>query len=129
MDQDIYEVKTYNDCEGRSTKLLGIYQGKVQDIALHLADEAVYHLLIKPISIQQAGNPTRKTVEVHFSGFNQNSSGLVNTELATKYNSTYLGCGEVTYDIRSKQELDEMKRKSALSKLSSEEKALLGLGE
>lgn len=129
MEQNLYEVKTYNDCEGRTTRLLGIYRGNVQDIALHLADKAVYHLLIKPISIQEAGNPTRKTVEVHFSGFGSESEELVNTELATKYHSVYIGSGEVTYDIRSKQELDEMKRREALSKLSSEEKALLGLGE
>lgn len=129
MDQYIFEVSTYNDCEGRTTRVLGIYRGKVQDIALHLADRAVYHLLIKPISIQEAGDPTRKTVEVHFKGFGSESEKLLNTELATKYHSVYIGSGEVTYDIHSKQELDEMKRKAALSKLSSEEKALLGLGE
>lgn len=129
MKQNIYEVKTYNDCEGRTTRLLGIYQGNIQDIALHLADKAVYHLLIRPISIQQAGDPTSKTVEVHFMGFGVNAEELLNTELATKYHSAYVGSGEVIYDIHSKQELDEMKRKAALSKLSSEEKALLGLGE
>jgi hypothetical protein len=40
----IWVVTTEGDCEGRSTRNLGIYNGVVEEIALHLADKVEYQL-------------------------------------------------------------------------------------
>jgi hypothetical protein len=43
----IWKVTTEGDCEGRSTKELGIFKGHIVDIALSLADKSYYTLNFK----------------------------------------------------------------------------------
>jgi hypothetical protein len=45
----IWEVSTEGDCEGRTTKELGRYEGHVARIAFFLADKAHYGLKFKPV--------------------------------------------------------------------------------
>lgn len=40
----VWRVHTEADCEGKSIKKLGVFKGKVTDIALHLKNEAYYRL-------------------------------------------------------------------------------------
>lgn len=43
----VWEVTTEGDCEGRTTRELGIYQGNISDIAVYLKDKVGYTLRFK----------------------------------------------------------------------------------
>jgi len=58
-----WKVTTPDDCEGRTRKDLGVYEGYVDEIALFLADKAVYHLNFKKIT----DHTPRKTGKEKFS--------------------------------------------------------------
>lgn len=45
----LWEVSTEGDCEGRSTRKLGIFKGNYQDIAFALADRCYYVLWFKKL--------------------------------------------------------------------------------
>ena len=47
----LWEVTTEGDCEGRSRKGLGVFEGYLDDIAFYLANKAYYTLEFKKISI------------------------------------------------------------------------------
>lgn len=59
----IWEVSTEGDCEGRTTKALGIYKGHIGDIALILQPEATYSLNFKHITVTQIGEQTQGAQE------------------------------------------------------------------
>lgn len=46
-----WEVTTEGDCEGRTTKNLGTYEGNLSDIAFALADQCYYSLHFTPARI------------------------------------------------------------------------------
>lgn len=118
----VYSVKTENDVEGNTLKDLGLYKGKIEDIAFHLADKCYYKLYItphKPKVIEVTGiNPTH--LSVHIDTTNsvfEIKNDKINIENGKYYNSVKL--------IFNNEE--EYKRMKALSKLTDEEKKLLGL--
>ena len=43
----LWEVTTEGDCEGRSRKGLGVFEGYLDDIAFYLANKAYYTLEFK----------------------------------------------------------------------------------
>ena len=47
----IWHVTTEGDCEGKSTRDLGIHRGHVGDIALMLAGSCLYGLNFKPVAV------------------------------------------------------------------------------
>lgn len=99
----IYEVRTENDCEGRSTKSLGVYEGFPKDIAYHLRDAVYYNLYIQGSKLEKvrSGN-IPDGIEIRLSG-----SGVVT--------------------ITDKRAEREKAREKALTKLTQTEKQLLGL--
>lgn len=50
----VWEVSTEGDCEGRTTKQLGIHKGHIIDIAFNLSGEVAYGLSFKPRSVEKA---------------------------------------------------------------------------
>lgn len=62
-----WRVTTEGDCEGRTVKQLGTYVGYVDEIALHLADQACYELRFTKIKKQPIQlKPTANEVMVSF---------------------------------------------------------------
>lgn len=47
----LWKVTTEGDCEGRSSRNLGIFEGYLDDIAFYLADKAYYTLEFEKIDI------------------------------------------------------------------------------
>ena len=65
----LWKVSTEADCEGRSTRDLGIYRGNWYEIALHLADRSGYSLTFEKIDETKFTLPktfTRDKVDVGF---------------------------------------------------------------
>lgn len=63
----LWKVTTEGDCEGRSTKDLGIHEGYFDEIAFALADKAYYSLhfkLLKPEEQLTDMSPKKKRVDV-----------------------------------------------------------------
>ena len=131
----LWEVTTEGDCEGRSIKRLGLWQGFVDDIALHLAPKAVYHLWFTVAKINGVDEqPTARSVDVYFDV----ESGIPSMDKETRVKevrklmkhrnvrveeSDYYGCVKL-FNNRSEEEL---LRASALSKLTLAERRALGL--
>ena len=64
---DIWEVTTEADCEGRSTKSLGVFEGHIDDIAFHLADKVYSSLKFSKVDIKQINIPIPKADRVTIS--------------------------------------------------------------
>lgn len=61
-----WQVTTEGDCERRTTRNLGIYEGTIEDIAFHLADKAMYTLEfapVQPINVDSSA-PTATEVDI-----------------------------------------------------------------
>lgn len=79
----IWHVTTEGDCEGRSTRDLGIHEGYIDEIALALADKCYYSLCFVAINIHSLDmTPTRKTVDVTF-GVNSGTWAMTPKECVT----------------------------------------------
>ena len=61
----IWQVTTEGDCEGRTTRHLGTFEGYVDEIALYLADKC-YSLMFRPVVIPTELHPTKNEVSVYF---------------------------------------------------------------
>lgn len=130
-----FKVTTEGDCEGRSTRNLGIYTGYIDEIALALADKCFYSLcftLVEPMVLDLT--PKKNTVKISL----DIDSGIwdLNTTEAMNYFKNFFkdrdvevtathGYGACT--ITSDKETIEEKREKILQKLSTEEKQILGL--
>lgn len=61
----VWEVTTEGDCEGRSTKRLGIHEGYIDEIAFALADKVYYSLTFKRVNPKKLDmTPKRDKVSV-----------------------------------------------------------------
>ena len=130
-----FEVTTEGDCEGRSMRNLGIYTGYIDEIAFALADKCYYTLhfqLIEPASLDLT--PKKDTVKISL----DINSGVwdLNVVDAKEYFEHFFadrdvevlgthGYGSCT--ISTHKETIEEKREKILSKLTEEEKHILGL--
>lgn len=138
----MWRVTTEGDCEGRSVRDLGVYEGFFDEVALRLADKSYYSLTLTPVepviaskmpelglsvvarlNVDQRQAPTADSTRRFFSEFL--ASRPVNITKA----SSWL---EVTIEPRlSAKERERVKknklRADALAKLSVEEKRALGL--
>lgn len=70
--EGVWEVTTEGDCEGRSVRHLGTYEGHILDIVRQLAGQAFYQLefeRVKPANIaEKLPKGTRRSVQFHVSG-------------------------------------------------------------
>lgn len=138
----LWKVTTENDCEGRTMKELGYYEGNPIDIAFVLSDKAMYSLSFTEVSAaiitpDELEKSTRDEVNLTFAMdsiysacddivsfvngfFIENRPVYVDSKRA--FNSITLKKG-----VPDKNRDLELARKQALSKLTEDEKVLLGL--
>jgi hypothetical protein len=123
-----FQVTTEADCEGRSTKNLGVYTGFIDEIALHLADKSYYSLRFREIEQRTSFPPTLEDVHV---SFDDSFSIAIIKKLFkdrpiqvsdSNYNRSFLISREL-----SEIEKNKIIRQQALSKLSDKEREVLGL--
>jgi len=130
-----FKVTTEGDCEGRSTRELGVYTGYVDEIAFALADRCCYSLRFTPVEPDELDmTPKKDTVKISFD-INSGAWDLKPAD-AIRYFKEFFkdrdvevtgahGCGSCT--ISTHKETIEEKREKILQRLSDEEKRILGL--
>ena len=133
----IWEVSTEADCEGRSTRRIGIFKGHYADIALALADQCCYTLWFRRIDESKMVLPkiqTRDEVDIAFDdsiGIESSTMRIALSPILEKDNIV-VRCGHYNGHINvSRAETEEMKRTKAMEKLKGvltpEEMQMLGL--
>lgn len=140
----IWHVTTEGDCEGRSVKDLGVWEGYIDDIAFQLADQCYYSLKFKAVDLSALTKTIpslRKEVNVSFD-IDSNTWDLASVDLGglasdlfrdrpvTVQDSRYHASFTLVRDVDEKaveKQIREAKRQAALAKLSDEELELLGL--
>lgn len=62
-----WKVTTEGDCEGRSIKTIGVFEGHIVDIALELGQQGGYSLSFEPFILKNLASPVRvEKIEVSF---------------------------------------------------------------
>lgn len=137
--QGFWKVTTEGDCEGRSTRDLGMHFGFIDDIAFALADQCYYSLCFKEIEPFDVSTPTATKVNVTLdidSGTWDMSSEqrrafmenlLADRDTAVEKGEAYASVNLVMgkNELQRKAHEKEMLKKQALSKLSEDERAVL----
>lgn len=128
----LWQVSTEGDCEGRSTRNLGVWEGFIDDIALHLADKVMYNLWITPVDINKVTEkPKARRVDVYMNSI-AHIDDKERLDIATRAfanrnvrisESNYYGA----FVINNNTSEEEILRASALSKLTAAERKVLGL--
>lgn len=128
----LWQVSTEGDCEGRSTKSLGVWEGFIDDIALHLADKVMYNLWITPLNINKVTEkPMARRVDVYMNDI-AHIDAKERLDIATKAfanrnvrisRSDYYGA----FVINNNTSEEEILRASALAKLTTAERRVLGI--
>lgn len=131
-----WSVTTEGDVEGRTTRHLGTFEGYVDEIALHLADQCYYSLTFKKIKPVTNFVPSRNDVDVTFD-IDSGTWNTPNKELAKQMKkffsnrpvhilpSNYFASFKISLDDPKSEE--EKAREQALAKLTEDEKKILGL--
>lgn len=133
----LWNVTTEGDCEGRSVRNLGTYEGNIDEIAFALADKCFYCLTFKAINPHDYKldmTPKSKTVDIQLdigSGTWDMKpkdraiavGGLMQNRPVTVSESNFYGCVRLSTNKKTVEE----KKAEALAKLSLEERRLLGL--
>lgn len=133
----IWKVTTEGDCEGRTSKLLGFYEGYIDEIALALADKCMYSLEFEHFELNKLKSyiPKSKSVSVTLS-IKSRTWDLTSND-RKKYadilfknrpvvitQGSYFGSFKINaVGQKTEKEIKE----EALSKLTKEEKQALGL--
>lgn len=130
-----WSVTTEGDVEGRTTINLGTYKGYVDEIALHLADKCYYSLCFKKMSEEVEYVPKATSVNVMFDiesgtweGFTKGETGLGILSNCFEDRPVVISQSNyfASFTITSKN-AKEIQREMILSKLTPEERKILGL--
>lgn len=135
-----WKVTTEGDVEGRSTRDLGTFRGHIDEIAFHLGDKCFYSLRFSPIEEKDLipeFNINRVEVnislDINTGTWDMGSLQRVEymkevlkdrTDVEVEEGNYYSSIKLVSKKIKSRNEL---LKEQALSKLSNEEKKVLGL--
>ena len=130
----MWKVTTEGDCEGKSTRDLGIHEGYLEDIAFSLAPKAMYSLTFRLIDTKGAlPLPNRTEVSVQLIG----PSGIFNVPLLMQMlKEADVKCEKGRYyesvRLYNSQSKEELLRNTALEKiaqagLTEEERKAVGL--
>lgn len=130
----IWKVTTEGDCEGRSIRNLGVYQGYVDEIAFALADKCSYSLRFEKICTD-VPKPTKAIEKVNISfAIESETWDMDSGERVQFVRSMLQGRGTHVFESNfatsvtlENTNIEKTKREVALAKLTPEEKALLGL--
>lgn len=133
-------VRTDNDEEGRTTKILGTFEGWLDDVVLGLADKVFYNLYVeRVVASSEPMTPTRSKVSVYLPRDligSESPANLINRLLAdagrlNKTNAVGIGrTSSVTFqcvNLTDEEIAQSRARNSGLAKLTDEEKKALGL--
>lgn len=133
----VFKVTTEGDCEGRSTRDLGTYEGYIDEIAFALADKCCYSLefhKINPKKFKLNMTPKRKSVDILFD-IDSGTWDLKGKDRIKYFenlfkdrdievsNSNSYACVKISTNKKTKEE----KRQEILNRLTDEEKEILGL--
>ena len=130
-------VTTEGDCEGRSTKDLGTYTGYIDEIAFALADKAYYSLCFHKVRPEKLDmTPKKDTVKIsldidsgtwNLSNINNEAINYFKHFFKNRDVEVISTHGYGSCIISTHKETIEDKKKKVLSKLTHEERRLLGL--
>lgn len=137
----IWKVTTEGDCEGKTTRNLGIYEGNISDIAFYLKNKCEYSLRFSPAKATKIESCdvihygcVSVSLDIDSGTWNMSPEDrtnyfkvLLNTEnrehvVTVEPGAYYASVKLVGYDSH-----EEYVRKTALEKLTNEEKEVLGL--
>ena len=136
----LWKVTTEGDCEGKTTINLGIYEGNISDIAFYLKDKCEYALQFTPVKVSKIDSYdvthygcVHVSLDINSGTWNMSSEDRVNyfkvllntenRENATVQPGQYFASVKlIGYDRH-----EEYIRKTALEKLTNEEKEVLRL--
>lgn len=130
-----FQVTTEGDCEGRTTRDLGIYTGYIDEIAFALADKCYYKLQFTKVEPKKISMiPKRDKVEIsldidsgiwdldNMSAMRYFKELFCDRDVEVIQTNGYGSCTLTTH-----KETIEEKRQKLLARLSEEEKEVLGL--
>lgn len=127
-----FEVTTEGDCEGRTIINLGTYTGYIDDIAFALADKCFYSLrftLVQPLDMTPKCDKVNISLNIDSGIWNMKPGEriayfreLLKDRDVEVVSSEFGGCV-----ITTCKETVKEKKEKALSKLTYEERNLLGL--
>lgn len=139
----LWKVTTEGDCEGKTTRTLGIYEGNISDIAFYLKDKCEYSLNFSPAVVTKISStdvlPHGKvniSLPIDSGTWNMSPEDrvnyftvLLNTEDEKDRFSVDIGdyFASVKLIGRLSDDSLEVKVKNALDKLTDEDKEVLGL--
>lgn len=133
----LFNVTTEGDCEGRTIKDLGTYEGYIDEIAFALADRCYYSLTfhqMNPEEVKLDMTPKRKEVNIELdidSGtwdlkvkdrIKYFENLFKDRDVKVSNGNSYAGV-----KISTNKKTKEEKRQEILNKLTDEEKEILGL--
>ncbi|MCM1121179.1 MAG: hypothetical protein NC416_01210 [Eubacterium sp.] len=130
-----FKVTTEGDCEGRSIRYLGTYTGYIDEIAFALADKCYYSLCFKlanpeKLDMTPKCDSVNITLDINSGTWDMKSDERVSyfKELLKDRDVEVLpGTSYVSCVITRHRETVEEKKEKVLSKLTHEERKLLGL--
>lgn len=131
-----WKVTTEGDCEGRSTRQLGIHAGFIDDIALALADQCCYSLTFTKVDpyylkhMPPKANKVDVTLDIDSGTWNMDKAQRVAfMEQMLKGRNVRVSEGKsyASVTISTNRKTQEELRQEILAKLTDEEKAILGL--
>lgn len=138
----LWHVTTEGDCEGRSTKDLGVHEGHLDDIAFALAGACYYSLRFEPVDPNEWSNHQPRTEVCVSLGIKSGTWDLKKGERANYFRELLKG-RDVTVEssdgyasaklirgsdpARREAAKRDALRASALAKLTEQELAALGV--
>lgn len=130
-----WQVTTEGDEEGRTTRVLGTFKGRIDEIAFALAERSFYKLTFKAVDLS-IPEPTKIHETVHVS-FDIDSGiwDMNNVEIADLAKHIMHGSDVIVKEsnyfasflLSREHKMQEIKKQRALAKLTPEERELLGL--
>lgn len=139
----VWEVTTEGDCEGRTTRNLGIHEGFIDEIAFKLADQAEYKLQFKWLQPRSIAEKPAVATEVHISlsidTGTWDTHGSERTEIFRSFlhgRDVEVQDGQFYASVKLLAGADDesralhesqVKRAVALAKLTDQDKEVLGL--
>lgn len=133
----IWKVTTEGDCKGKTSDLLGFYEGYIDEIALALADKCMYSLEFKHFELNKLKSRIPKNNFVSVTLDIESNTWDLTSDDRKKYaeilfknrpveitKGNYFGSFKINaIGQKTEKEIKE----EALSKLTKEEKQVLGL--
>ena len=126
----IWNVTTEGDCEGRTMKNLGVWEGYVDEIAFELADKCFYKLYLKPTQINKPNQIKRKDVCISIDGLcsldtkREEEIRIVKNFFEDR--NVFVDYGNFGLKISTEEKTVEEKKEEILNKLTKQEREILG---